>query len=831
MLICLTPAKEKPVGEAEVLEKFGVTPNKVVDVQALAGDSADNVPGVPGIGVKTGAELINTYGDLETLLARASEIKQNKRRENLIEHAELARISKRLVTLDKHVPDLADVGSFTVDVPRASDLIGFLKAMEFTTITKAIATALEADVSAIEPVSVEVKHWPPEGGLLEVQSQKPSFPRKRESSAQTTEAGESLDPRVREDDDPFATAAMESHLRSIPVVHTDYETVSTIDRLKHWIAVATDQGFCAVDTETDSLDAMQANIVGVSLATAPGKACYIPLAHQGQGDGLFGSGVLEGQLQRDEALALLKPLLANPSVLKIGQNLKYDMLLLKRYGISVAPLDDTMLLSYVFESGDVGHGMDELSMRHLGHKPISFKEVAGTGKSAVTFDRVPLDRATQYAAEDADITLRLWMLFKQKLLAAKKVTVYETLERPLVPVLVQMESEGILVDRQVLARLSHEFATAQALIETEIHKLAGTPFNIGSPKQLGDILFNQMGIAGGKKTATGAWSTDSDTLEDVAAQGVPMAKRVLDWRQLAKLRSTYTDALQTYINPNTGRVHTSYSMASTSTGRLSSTDPNLQNIPVRTEEGRRIRTAFIAPPGHKLVSADYSQIELRVLAHVADIPQLKNAFANGLDIHAMTASEMFGVPIEGMDSSVRRRAKAINFGIIYGISAFGLSNQLGISREEAGEYIRTYFKRFPGIKTYMDDTKKFAHEHGYVETIFGRRMHVPRIKSSNPSERAFLERAAINAPIQGSAADIIRRAMIRMLPALQEAKLKARMLLQVHDELIFEVPDDEVEATLPLVQRIMIDAPEPALKMSVPLQVDARAALNWDEAH
>jgi DNA polymerase I len=822
------PGKEKPVGELEVMEKFGVTPDKVVDVQALAGDSSDNVPGVPGIGVKTGAELINLYGDLETLLARAGEIKQNKRRENLIEHAELARISKRLVTLDRHVPDLEPVGSFAVDVPRAAELIGFLKAMEFTTITKTIATALDADVSAIEAVSVEVKHWPPEGGVIEVSSPQSSFSRKRESGgAEAVQEGSGL----LQSDDAFGVAHMEAHLRAVPVVHSEYETVTTLERLQHWIAIATDQGFCAVDTETDSLDAMQANIVGFSIATAPGKACYIPLAHQGQGEGLFGSGLVEGQIKRDDALALLKPLLASAAVLKIGQNLKYDMLLLKRYGISVAPLDDTMLLSYVFESGDVGHGMDELSQRHLGHKPISFKEVAGSGKSAVTFDRVSIDSATQYAAEDADITLRLWMLFKQKLLKLRKVTVYETLERPLVPVLVQMESEGILVDRQVLARLSYEFATAQALIETEIHKLAGTTFNIGSPKQLGDILFRQMGIAGGKKTATGAWSTDSDTLEDVAAQGVPMAKRVLDWRQLAKLRSTYTDALQTYINPETGRVHTSYSMASTSTGRLSSTDPNLQNIPVRTEEGRRIRTAFIAPPHHKLVSADYSQIELRVLAHVADIPQLKNAFAEGLDIHAMTASEMFGVPIEGMDSSVRRRAKAINFGIIYGISAFGLSNQLSISREEAGEYIRTYFKRFPGIKTYMDDTKKFAHENGFVETIFGRRMHLPRIKSSNPSERAFLERAAINAPIQGSAADIIRRAMVRVQPALQSANLKARMLLQVHDELIFEVPDAEVEATLQLVKKIMIDAPEPLLKLTVPLQVDARAAMNWDEAH
>ena len=820
--------KDKEISDPEVLEKFGVTPDKVVDVQALAGDSVDNVPGVPGIGLKTGAELINTYGNLENLLARAGEIKQNKRRENLIAFADQARISKRLVTLDQEVPGVEPMGSFAVDKPRANDVIGFLKALEFTSFTRKIAAALGADTDAIEPVAVEIKFWPPadlpsplagEGGApAPGEGPVPSHP--------SSPAAPDLLPQGEK-----ASADMEAHLRAIPVVHTDYETVTSLDVLNQWIAKAKDQGFVAVDTETDSLDAMQANIVGVSLALAPGKACYIPLSHQGQGDGLFGSGLVEGQISRDAALAALKPLLADPAVLKIGQNLKYDMLLLKRYGITVTPLDDTMLLSYVFESGDVGHGMDELSQRHLGHKPIAFKDVAGTGKSSVTFDRVPIDRATHYAAEDADITLRLWMLFKQKLLKARKVTVYETLERPLVPVLVQMESEGILVDRAVLARLSHEFATSQAAIETDIHKLAGTTFNIGSPKQLGDILFGQMGLQGGRKTATGAWSTDSSTLDELAAQGVPFAKRVLEWRQLAKLRSTYTDALQTCINPQTGRVHTSYSMASTSTGRLSSTDPNLQNIPVRTEEGRRIRTAFVAAPGHKLVSADYSQIELRVLAHVADIPQLKKAFAEGLDIHAMTASEMFGVPIAGMDSSVRRRAKAINFGIIYGISAFGLANQLSISREEAGEYIRTYFKRFPGIKSYMDDTKKFAHTHAYVETIFGRRMHFPRIHSSNPSERAFLERAAINAPIQGSAADIIRRAMVRMLPELKNVGLNARMLLQVHDELIFEVPDAEVEATLPIVQRVMVDAPMPAVKLTVPLQVDARAALNWDEAH
>ncbi len=827
------PGKEKVVSDAEVLEKFGVTPDKVIDVQALAGDSVDNVPGVPGIGVKTGAELINTYGSLEVLLERAGEIKQPKRRENLIAFAEQARISKRLVTLETHVPGVVPVGSFAVDQPRASELIGFLKAMEFTTITKTIAAALDADIAAIEPVAVEIKHWPPEGGV-EISSPESSFPRRRESNVATsTESEANLDSRLHGNDvageDP--AVAMEAHLRAIPVKHADYETVTTMSVLKVWIAAAMDQGFVSVDTETNSLDAMQAQIAGVSLALAPGKACYIPLNHRADGGGLFGGERLEGQLAEAEALAALKPLLAAPHVLKIGQNLKYDMLLLKRLGLTVAPIDDTMLMSYAFESGDVGHGMDELSQRHLGHKPISFKDVAGSGKNALTFDRVALDRATPYAAEDADVTLRLWMLFKQKLLKARKVTVYETLERPLVPVLMEMEHEGITVDRAVLQRLSSEFGNAQVKIEAGIYKLAEGQFNIGSPKQLGEILFGKMALPGGRKTATGAWSTDSDALEDLAGQGVELARRVLDWRQLAKLRSTYTEALPNFIHPETGRVHTSYAMASTSTGRLSSTDPNLQNIPVRSEEGRRIRTAFIASAGHKLISADYSQIELRVLAHVADIPQLKKAFADGLDIHAMTASEMFNVAVKDMDPAVRRRAKAINFGIIYGISAFGLANQLSISREEAGEYIRTYFKRFPGIRDYMDATKKFAHDNGYVETVFGRRCHFPRIKSTNPSERAFLERAAINAPIQGSAADVIRRAMIRMMPALAEAKLGGRMLLQVHDELIFEVPDGEVEATLPVVRKVMEHAPDPAVKLTVPLQVDARAAANWDEAH
>jgi DNA polymerase I len=810
----LDTMKDKELGEAEVVEKFGVKPDRVVDVQALAGDSIDNVPGVPGIGVKTGAQLITEYGDLETLLSRASEIKQQKRRENLIEFAEQARLSKRLVTLDDNVPVEHEVGSFTVETPRASDLIGFLKALEFASFTKKIAGELEADMAAIEPSAIEIKFWPPEGGEAPAPSQPQATP------AATPQ------PTVEDEVD------VEVALKAIPFVHANYETVSTVKDLERWIAEATNEGVVAVDTETDALDSMQAGLVGVSLCTQPGKACYIPLAHtSAEGGGLFGSEKIAGQIKLEEAIALLKPLLENPAVLKIGQNLKYDMQVLRRYGTDITPLDDTMLISYAIESGENGHGMDEMSEKHLGHKPISFKEVAGSGKSAISFAQVPLDRATAYAAEDADVTLRLWKLLKPRLLKKHKVTVYETLERPLVPVLEKMEHAGILVDRAVLAKLSNEFANAQGKIEAHIHELAGERFNIGSPKQLGDILFGKMGLPGGRKTATGAWSTDSDALEDLAAQGIELARRVVDWRQLAKLRSTYTDALPTYINPTTGRVHTSYAMASTSTGRLSSSEPNLQNIPIRTEEGRRIRTAFIAPPGRKLISADYSQIELRVLAHVADIPQLKKAFAEGLDIHAMTASEMFNVPIEGMDSSVRRRAKAINFGIIYGISAFGLANQLSISREEAGDYIKTYFSRFPGIKTYMDETKKFARANGYVETIFGRRCHFARINSPNASERAFMERAAINAPIQGAAADIIRRAMIRMQEALDKAKLSAMMLLQVHDELIFEVADVEVEMTMEVVKQVMVKAPEPAVKLSVPLQVDARAALNWDEAH
>jgi DNA polymerase-1 len=813
--------KDKEIGEAEVIEKFGVKPNKVVDVQALAGDSVDNVPGVPGIGVKTGAQLIEEYGNLETLLERASEIKQQKRRENLIQFADQARISKRLVTLDDHVPLEIQVDDFAVDQPRAAELIGFLKALEFTSFTRKVASDLEADAAAIDPVPVTFEFWPPEGA-----ESAPAEPGAAASPAPATKG--------RQADIPMGAAAIEAAeatLKAIRIDYSAYETITGMAGLDRWIAEAMEAGRIAVDTETDSLDAMQANLVGISLSVVQGKGCYIPVGHKAAGGGLFGGDLVEGQLPLGETIARLKPLLEHPGILKIGQNLKYDLQIFARNGITLAPLDDTMLMSYAIESGENGHGMDELSEKHLGHKPIAFKDVAGSGKSAVTFDRVPLDRATHYAAEDADVTLRLWKLLSPRLAQKRKVNVYETLERPLVAVLAAMEREGILIDPDVLKKLSNEFAASGAEIEKEIHKLAGEPFNVGSPKQLGDILFGKMALPGGRKTATGAWSTDSDALEDLANQGIELARKVIDWRQLSKLRSTYTDALPGFINPQTGRVHTSYALASTSTGRLSSTDPNLQNIPVRTEEGRKIRTAFVAPKGSKLISADYSQIELRVLAHVADIPQLKKAFADGLDIHAMTASEMFGVPVKGMDPLVRRRAKAINFGIIYGISAFGLANQLSISREEAGQYIKTYFQRFPGIRDYMDSTKKAAREQGYVETIFGRRCHFPRINSSNPSERAFMERASINAPIQGAAADIIRRAMIRMHRALANAGLSAKMLLQVHDELIFEALDKEVEATMQTVKRVMEKAPEPAVILTVPLQVEARAARNWEEAH
>ncbi|KPH79839.1 DNA polymerase I [Bosea vaviloviae] len=829
---------ERKIGEPEVVEYFGVMPDKVTDVQALAGDATDNVPGAPGIGIKTAAQLIGEYGDLDTLLARAAEIKQPKRRETLTnpEIVEKIRISHKLVTLVDDVAVETPLSHLTLGQPDPVRLVAFLKAMEFTTITKRVGEAYDADVGAIDADAALAPGGARAAELkalyvgTEATTDGPAVPASLDPLAPGQPGGAPAPAGEGWMQPAALAAARENEALASKIDLSAYECVRDLDGLKRWIGWAYEAGQVAIDTETSAIDPMQADLVGVSMAVAPGRACYIPLQHRG-GTDLFGGGMVEGQIPLAEALAALKPLLCDPGVLKIGQNLKYDLVLLKRYGLDVSPVDDTMLISYALDAGNNSHGMDRLSELHLGHETITFGQVAGTGKAQVTFDKVALDKATDYAAEDADVTLRLWRVLKPRLAAEGRTTVYETLERPLIGVLARMEARGISIDRQILSRLSGEFAQSLARLEDEIYEIAGEKFTIGSPKQLGDILFGKMGLSGAKKTATGQWATGAGVLEELAEQGHPLPSKILEWRQLAKLKSTYTDSLPAYVNPQTNRVHTSYALAATTTGRLSSSEPNLQNIPIRTEAGRKIRTAFVADKGHKLISADYSQIELRLLAHIAEIPQLRQAFADGIDIHAMTASEMFGVPVLGMPSEVRRRAKAINFGIIYGISAFGLANQLGIGREEASAYIRKYFERFPGIRDYMDATKTFVRANGHVETIFGRICHFPAVASKNPSERAFVERQAINAPIQGSAADIIRRAMIRMEDALTAARLDVRMLLQVHDELVFEVPDDQVEAALPVITRVMVEAPHPAVQLRVPLQVDARAAGNWDEAH
>ena len=836
------PMKDREIKVPDVVEKWGVPPEKMIDLQALTGDSVDNVPGVPGIGPKTAAQLLEQFGDLDTLLARAAEIKQNKRRESIIENADKARISRDLVRLRNDVPLADGLDALTLQPPNGPKLIGFLKAMEFTTLTRRVAEATGADAAIIYPAEIVVQRGadahgpdlgagdPPASGTAAGEAPLAGKPAASEPATAATMAGASTPATL--------VAARAAEAVAAPIDRAAYVTIRDLATLSEWLAAARETGLLSIDTETTSLYPMEAELVGFSIATRPGKAAYVPLAHRnGAGDLLGGGEHLPGQIPFADALAALRPILADRSVLKIGQNIKYDWVLLDRYGLTMAPLDDTMLISYVLDGGSSsgntgGHGMDRLAERWLGHTCIAYKDVAGSGKSQITFDMVDIERATTYAAEDADVTLRLWRLLKPRLVAEGLTAVYERLERPLIDVLGRMERRGIAVDRQILSRLSGDFAQAAAALEDEIHQLAGERFNIGSPKQLGDILFGKMGLAGATKTATGQWSTSARILEDLAAEGHDLPRRIVDWRQLTKLKSTYTDALPGFINRETKRVHTCYSMASTSTGRLSSSEPNLQNIPIRTTEGRKIRTAFVAEPGRKLISADYSQIELRVLAHVADIPQLRQAFADGIDIHAMTASEMFGVPVEGMPGEVRRRAKAINFGIIYGISAFGLANQLSIPREEAGAYIKKYFERFPGIRDYMEETKAVARDKGYVETIFGRRAHYPEIRASNPQVRAFNERAAINAPIQGSAADVIRRAMVRMEAALDGAGLSAvEMLLQVHDELIFEAPESLVGEAIPLIRHVMENAAMPAVAMRVPLHVDARAADNWDEAH
>ncbi len=812
--------KSKKLGREEVMEKFGVPPDKVVDVQALAGDSTDNVPGVPGIGVKTAAELIKEYGDLDTLLERASEIKQPKRREKLIEFADQARMSRELVRLKDDVDTDVELEALGVHDPKPDALLGFLRSMEFSTLTRRIAEALGTE----PPPPLEISVGATVAG----------------KGAKAPAAKEAKKPAAVET--PAAGVMHAAQAAKTPFDRSKYETVTTGERLQAWVADAYAAGRVAFDTETTGLDPMRADLVGVSLAVAPGNACYVPLGHSKSTGGLdFEGGEAIPQLPVREALDLLKPLLEDRSVLKIGQNLKFDFNVLARHGVRVGPLDDTMLMSYALDGGKGSHGMDELAMRHLGHACVSFEHVIAHvpgKKSERTFAQVPVDKATEYAAEDADVTLRLWMLLKPRLTAERMTTVYETLERPLVSVIADMEFAGIKVDGAILSRLSGTFAQGMARLEDEVSALAGHKFNLASPRQVGELLFDRLKLPGGKKTKTGQWETRAGLLDDLAAnEELPEDARrlinvMLEWRQLTKLRSTYTDALPGYMDPDTGRIHTSYSLAATTTGRLASSEPNLQNIPIRTKEGREIRTAFIAEKGMKLISADYSQIELRVLAHIADIPQLRKAFEEGLDIHAMTASEMFGVPVKGMPPEVRRRAKAINFGIVYGISAFGLANQLGIPKEEAGAYIKTYFERFPGIRDYMEATKKRAHEQGFVETVFGRRIHYPEINTRNPSVRGNLERAAINAPIQGSAADIIRRAMIRMPGALADAGLKsARMLLQVHDELVFEVRDPEVDKTLKTAVTVMEGAALPAVDLKVPIHVDAKAADNWEAAH
>ncbi|WP_210495327.1 DNA polymerase I [Microvirga antarctica] len=816
---------ERNLDEAAVTERWeGLPPDKIGDLLALMGDASDNVPGVPGIGLKTAAQLIKEFGDLETLLARAEEIKQPKRRETLLANADMARLSKQLVTLDCAAP--LPVGLDDLPVPEldARPLIAFLKAMEFNTITRRVAELYNTDLAEIAP---DPRLMP--GGAAISWERVGAVEVAPDGSAAVATADGTLIPNGIGTPSLLASQRA-THASSQPFDTTAYDTILDVAVLREWVAAAREQGYVALDTETSALDANLADLVGVSLALAPGRAAYVPLQHRGDSD-LFGGGMVPGQIPLDEALAVLRPMLEDSSVLKIGQNIKYDWVILKRQGIDVRPFDDTMLISYVLDAGKGPHGMDELSKRHLGHTPITFGEVAGTGKGKVSFDRVELDKATAYAAEDADVTLRLWQVLKPRLPAEGRATVYETLERPLVDVIGRMEMRGISVDRQILSRLSGDFAQSLARLEDEIQEIAGERFTLGSPKQIGDILFGKMGLPGAKKTPSGQWATPATLLDELAQAGHVLPERILEWRQLAKLKSTYTDSLQQHMHPETKRVHTSYSLASTTTGRLSSSEPNLQNIPIRTEAGRKIRRAFIAPPGSKIISADYSQIELRILAHIADIPQLQEAFAQGIDIHAATASAMFGVPLDQMTPDLRRQAKTINFGIIYGISAFGLAQRLSIPHGDAAAFIKQYFERFPGIRTYMDDIKKATRENGYVTTLFGRVCHYPQIKSGNPNERAGVERQAINAPIQGTAADIIRRAMVRMEDALRAERLSARMLLQVHDELVFEAPDEEIDATLPVIARVMTDAPFPAVTLKVPLGVDARAAQNWDEAH
>ena len=857
----MDPMKNKFIGPDEVVDKFGVAPNRVVDVQALLGDSTDNVPGIKGIGEAPAAQLINEFGSLDELFEATKDPDAVKAMATGKADACKARIfelagrefsigsTKQLkeVLIDElklPVPNDKKTGKPTTNAAAMNDLAAkgheiaqkIIDYRFYSKVNTSFADLVhnEQEIADISRQLVTLRaDVPVDHKIAEFQKKRPDpevlIPFLEEQGFKTILSKVRAEFGVEE---VHVTADMETAPGD-----ADYELVQDEDALKAWVAAAEKEGVVAFDTETSSLDSMQADLVGLSLSVKGGSACYVPLAHVAPGGESSGELDLGGdatpkveapkQIDFDTAIGLLKPMLEDPGVLKVGQNIKYDMQVMARYGVEISPVDDTMVLSYVLEAGLHGHGLDELAALHLGHTNIKYSEVAGTGKKQIGFAEVPLEAALDYAAEDAEVTGRLYRQLKPRIATEHMATVYETLERALVPVLSNMERRGISIDATFLKDLSGDLEKRAADIAAEIHKLAGREFNIGSPKQLGEILFDEMGIQGGKKTKTGAYGTGADVLEALAVQGHDLPRRVLDWRQLTKLRSTYTDALVAQINPDTKRVHTSYAQAIASTGRLSSTDPNLQNIPIRTEEGRKIRQAFIADKGNVLLSADYSQIELRLLAHVAGIETLVQAFRDGQDIHAMTASEVFGIPVEGMESSVRSRAKAINFGIIYGISPFGLARQLSIPQGEAKAYIESYFEKFPGIKDYMETTKTFAREHGYVQTIFGRKCHTPGIADKNPARRNFSERAAINAPLQGAAADIIKRAMTRIDPALEKAGLGAKMLLQVHDELIFEVPEAELDDTAALVKKVM----EGAAHLDVPLVVETGSGANWDQAH
>jgi DNA polymerase-1 len=780
----LDTMNDRRIGRAEVLEKFGVPPEKVGDVLALMGDSVDNVPGVPGIGPKTASQLIQTYGDLETVLASTAEISKPKLKQSLIDHADAARLSRELVRLvcDANLPE-----------------------------------PLEA---------LAMKGIPPEPlkEFLEDQGFKSLLNRMIGGSGAAEQRGATVRNDVMAALDAKAPAAPQSE--KIEVDRSKYETVTDEAALDRWIAEATVQGYVAIDTETDCIDCIIAKLAGVSMATAPNRACYIPVGHSG-GDLLSEA---PNQLPLELVLGRLKPLLEDPAVLKIGHNLKYDWVMFDKSGINVAPIDDTMVMSFDLDAGrSFGHGLEELAKLHFEHECIPFKQLCGTGAKQITFDKVPLDAATEYAGEDADIALRLWLRLKPRLAGEGSSRVYERVDRPLVPVLARMEQRGVKVDRDYLARLSAEFGREIESLEERIYEAACGPFTIGSPQQLGQVLYERLGLKGGRKGKSGQYSTDVNELERLAAEGVSCASLVLEWRQLTKLKNTYTDALQAQINAETGRVHTSYSMTGAQTGRLSSNDPNLQNIPIRTEIGRKIRDAFVAAPGYKLLSADYSQIELRLAAHMADVPQLKDAFRSGVDIHSLTAEELFGT----VDRDTRNQAKTINFAILYGSSAWGIAGRLGVPKDEGKAIIDRYFERFPGIRTFIHNTLALARERGFTETLFGRKTHfMPNIRSPNPSIRAGAERAAINAPIQGTSADLIKRAMARMDDALRDAGLDGvRMLLQVHDELVFEVPDGEEERAAEVIKRVMAEAAQPAITLDVPLDVEVGWGAHWGEAH